>query len=163
MSKMSPAKVTEAFLTPWKLKWYFLQKLPTAFWWGLRVRYLSEDRCEVQIPFNWRTQNPFNSIYFAALAGAGELSTGAMALVATLAYGNISMLVVEQKAEFYKKANSEVRFVCEQGQEVRHVIQQAIDKSEAQQLTMHSNGYNSVDEMVCKVSITWSFRVRSQN
>ncbi|MGB3545398.1 MAG: hypothetical protein WBA17_00375, partial [Saprospiraceae bacterium] len=57
--------------TPWKMRLaFFLRKLPTLFWWGVRVKSATEDRAEVTIPYTWRTQNPFKSVYFAAQAGA---------------------------------------------------------------------------------------------
>ncbi|RMF25391.1 MAG: DUF4442 domain-containing protein, partial [Bacteroidetes bacterium] len=80
-ASLSPAQraYQRDLLSPWKLNLYFLKNLPSALWWGLRVRAISAEQAEVTIPFNWRTQNPFRSIYFAALAGAGELATGVLA------------------------------------------------------------------------------------
>lgn len=164
MSRLSHIKqetLVANFLTPWKLKWYFLTEFPSAFWWGLRVRELTTKRCIVSIPYNWRTQNPFRSIYFAALAGAGELSTGALSLAALAGQGSISMLVVNQKAEFYKKASSQIVFICEQGNEVQETIRQVVKSGQAQTITMTSNGYDPNQEVVCQVSITWSFKPRS--
>lgn len=144
----------------WRLSAYFLKKLPTALWWGLRVVEVSPAKCTVSIPFNWRTQNPFHSIYFAALVGAGELATGTLANFARLGKGDISMLVVSQSAEFVKKADCKVMFVCEQGLEVQKVVEDAISCGEGKTITMTAIGTSQKGEMVCKVHITWSFKLR---
>lgn len=146
----------------WKISLYFLKNLPTAFWWGLRVIDVTLEHCKVTIPFNWRTQNPFNSIYFAALCGAGELATGTLANMARLGKGSIAMLVVGQASEFHKKANGKVTFICNQGQEVQRVVDEAIATNTPKTITMTASGQNELGELVCKIHITWSFKLRME-
>ncbi len=146
----------------WKLSLYFLKYLPTAFWWGLKVVEATPEYCKVSIPFNRRTQNPFKSIYFAALAGAGELATGVLANMARLGRGSISMLVVGQKAEFVKKAGGKVIFACDQGLEVQQVVEEAIATGEGKTITMTATGTNLNGETVCRIHITWSFKARTK-
>lgn len=162
--KLTPAakKYLSDIRSNWKISLYFLKNLPTAFWWGLRVVDASPEFCKVSIPFNWRTQNPFRSIYFAALAGAGELATGTLANMARLGKGNISMLVVGQQAEFVKKAGGKVIFTCDQGLEVQRVVDEAIATGEGKTITMTATGTNASGETVCKIHITWSFKERTK-
>lgn len=143
---------------PWLARLYFLRQLPTAWWWGLRVRTLEEDRAEVTIPYNWRTKNPFRSIYFAALAGAGELSTGLLALKVLESMPPTSMLVIEQQAEFLKKANTLTTFQCTQGAEVAEAVRRAVETGEPQTVRMTATGRNAAGEIVARVHITWSFK-----
>jgi len=160
---MSPQakKYLQDLQVSWKLKLYFLKNLPSAWWWGFRVKSASAERTEVTIPFNWRTQNPFKSIYFAALAGAGELSTGVMANLARMSGGNVSMLVLEQRAEFLKKANATITFTCEDGAKVFETVSLAAATQQPQTLTMLGTGRNPQGEVVAKVYITWTFKLRS--
>lgn len=138
--------------------WFaMLMKLPSAIFWKLRIRTLTAERCEVSIPFTWRTQNPFRSIYFAALAGAAELSTGALGQLALAGRGAFSMLVVDFRAEYSKKANSRIIFSCEQGAELFDLID-SLKTGEAGLLTMISTGKNPAGEVVAKFHITWSFK-----
>ncbi len=143
---------------PWLARLYFLRQLPTAWWWGLRVRTLEEDQAEVTIPYNWRTKNPFRSIYFAALAGAGELSTGLLALKVLESMPPTSMLVVEQQAEFLKKATTLTTFKCTQGAEVAEAVRRAVETGEPQTVRMTATGRNATGEIVARVHITWSFK-----
>jgi hypothetical protein len=95
--------------------WAMLFKLPSAVFWRLKITQLTPEKCAVSIPYFWRSQNPFKSIYFAAMAGAAELSTGALCQVAMAGKGNYSMLVVGFKAEYYKKANQKITFSVRSG------------------------------------------------
>lgn len=143
---------------PWLASLYFLRHLPSAWWWGLRVRTIEEDHAEVTIPYNWRTKNPFRSIYFAALAGAGELATGLLALKVLESLPPTSMLVIEQQAEFVKKANTLTTFRCDQGAEVATAVQRAVETGEPQTVRMTATGRNAAGEVVARIHITWSFK-----
>jgi hypothetical protein len=141
--------------------WFaMLLKLPSAVFWRLKIKTLTTEMCEVTIPFFWRSQNPFNSIYFAALAGAAELSTGALCQFALSGKGQFSMLVVDFRAEYSKKANSKITFSCNQGSELFELID-SMQIGESAQLTMISTGTNSTDETVAKFFVTWSFKRKS--
>ncbi|MFC5190669.1 DUF4442 domain-containing protein [Algoriphagus aquatilis] len=137
-----------------------LVKLPSAIFWRLRVRTLEMESCEVTIPYFWRSQNPFKSIYFAALAGAAELSTGALCQLALAGKGSFSMLVVDFRAEYFKKANTKITFTCDQGTALFELIE-SMEPGATDQLTMVSTGKNSSGETVAKFYITWSFKRKS--
>ncbi len=146
--------------TNWKMRLYFLKNLPSAFWWGIKVKSCSPYRTEVELPYNWRTQNPFNSIYFAAQAGAAELSTGLMATTALKGRGKISMLVTNIEVEFLKKASSTITFTCEEGIKIIEAVQQAIDTKEGVKVTINSTGTLANGDIASKIKITWSFKVK---
>jgi hypothetical protein len=138
--------------------WFaMLVKLPSAVFWRLKIKTLSKEKCEVTIPYFWRSQNPFKSIYFAALAGAAELSTGALCQLALAGKGQFSMLVVDFRAEYSKKANTKITFSCNQGLELFQLIE-SMQIGETAQLTMISEGKNTAGETVARFYVTWSFK-----
>jgi hypothetical protein len=146
-------KMTHPIVFPlamWKM-------LPSAAFWRLRVKSLNRELCEVTIPFSWRSQNPFKSIYFAAMAGAAELSTGALCQLSMAGKGKFSMLVVDFRAEYYKKANQKITFKCEQGVELFKLID-GLPVGDSDKLTMISSGTNSRGEEVARFFVTWSFK-----
>jgi acyl-coenzyme A thioesterase PaaI-like protein len=141
--------------------WFgMLVKLPSAVFWKFRIRDLNAEKCVVTIPYIWRTQNPFNSIYFAALAGAAELSTGALCQLAISGLGKYSMLVVDFRAEYFKKANQKITFTCEQGKELFSLVE-SLQPNDSGKLTMISSGKNPQDEEVARFYVTWSFKRKS--
>lgn len=147
--------------TKWKCNLFLLKKLPAAYFSGVRVKNLSSDKCVVTVPYKWFSTNPFRSTYFACLAMAAEMSTGVLAL------GNIwkkqpaiSMLVVDIKGNFFKKATDITTFTCNDGQQVEEVIALTTTTKTAQTITMKSSGYNKANELVASFEITWSFKVK---
>jgi len=134
-----------------------LVKLPSAVFWRFRIKELNAGKCEVSLPYSWRTQNPFNSIYFAALAGAAELSTGALCQLAMSGKGKFSMLVVAFRAEYFKKADQKITFTCSQGLELIRLLD-SLEVNETAQLQMISSGKNTQNEEVAKFYVTWSFK-----
>ncbi len=144
----------------WKMQLYFFKNLPSIFWWGAKVKSASPYRTEVELPYSWRTQNPFKSIYFAAQMGAAELSTGLMAIIALKGRGRISMLVTNVETEFFKKASNTITFTCEEGIKIIEAVQKAIDTGEGVKVTIGSIGTLPSGEIASKVKITWSFKVK---
>ncbi|RAI93993.1 DUF4442 domain-containing protein [Algoriphagus yeomjeoni] len=141
--------------------WFgMLIKLPSAVFWKFRIKELDAEKCVVTIPYTWRTQNPFNSIYFAAMAGAAELSTGALCQLAISGLGKYAMLVVDFRAEYYKKANQKIKFTCEQGLELFALLA-SLEPNDTGKLTMISTGKNPQQEEVARFYVTWSFKRKS--
>ncbi|MBK9254497.1 MAG: DUF4442 domain-containing protein [Saprospiraceae bacterium] len=150
-------KMTNPFL----FRFGMLVRLPSVVFWGVSIKSLTNEFCEVTIPYAWRSQNPFKSIYFAALAGAAELSTGALCQVALAGRGSISMLVIDFRAEYFKKASERITFRCDQGKEVEQLIENlSIQEDKTGTLQMISTGQNQKGETVAKFYITWSFKIK---
>ena len=156
---LSPAAISyrKKMCNPLIFWFAMLFKLPTAVFWRLKMVHLDHQKSLVSIPYFWRSQNPFKSIYFAALAGAAELSTGALCQLALAGKGAFSMLVVDFRAEYSKKANTKILFTCEQGEELFTLIE-GLKPGETSQLTMRSVGKNKSGEEVARFFITWSFK-----
>ena len=71
--------------------------------------------------------------------------------------GAFSMLVVDFKAQYIKKANTKITFTCDQGEELFKLIN-SLQPGEANQLTMISIGRNTSGEEVARFFVTWSFK-----
>ncbi|WP_194777782.1 DUF4442 domain-containing protein [Pararhodonellum marinum] len=159
---MNPAqeKFKNQIRNPFYFWWGMLFKLPTVLFWRIRITHLDESNCQVTLPYFWRSQNPFKSIYFAAMSGAAELSTGVLCQYALAGKGKFSMLVVGLKAEFFKKANQKITFTCQDGLAVRDLLGR-LEPGESETLTMVAFGTNPEKETVAKFYITWSFKRKS--
>ncbi|MEQ8705820.1 MAG: DUF4442 domain-containing protein [Phaeodactylibacter sp.] len=151
-------KLIRDFTAPWKMRLFFLKRLPSCLFWGVRVESCDTDTCVVSIPYRWTTQNPFRSAYFAALSGAAELSTGTLALLALAGKGKVSMLITGFEARFIKKADTRTYFTCSAGAEIRAAVDTAIATGAGQEVTVRTTGRNTRREAVCEVQLTWSFK-----
>lgn len=158
---MNKARFFRLANSNWRMKFFLLWKLPAAWFMGIGVKYCDEDRTVVRLPYGWRSQNPFHSIYFAAQCAAGELSTGLLALASLQEQAPVSMLVTDIRAEFYKKASETVYFECIQGKEVQALIEKALISGESQTLVMTSFGRLSNGVEVSKIQISWSFKKKN--
>ena len=147
--------------TPWRMRLFFWKHVPSLIFWGVKVKKADIRRCEVTLPYGWRTKNPFRSIYFGAQCGAAELSTGLLATLAIRGRGPISMLITGVEAEFVKKADSLTTFVCDEGEKLIDAVQRAIDTGEGQQVSVTSVGTQQTGEVVSRIKFRWSFKVKS--
>lgn len=143
---------------------YFLAKLPTMVWWGGSVKSVTPKACSVVIPYTWRGTNPFKSTYFAALSGAAELSTGALATIVLAGFKErISMYVVDFHATFSKTATGKITFTCVDGEQVAKAVENAVATGEGEKIQMVSIGTNEDGLEMARVEITWSFKVKAKS
>lgn len=140
---------------------YFLLHLPGAFFFGLKVKTIDPERSVVEVPFRWTTKNPFQSIYFAALTAAAELSTGILALAATEGK-SMSMLVTRVEGEFLKKAKGRTWFECLEVAALMNAVRTAETNEAGSAVTLKSIGKNEQGEVVAQFKFEWSFRKKSQ-
>jgi hypothetical protein len=144
-----------------KLKLFLLKKLPLALIAGVNLESANPLEAIASIRLKWINQNPSRSIYFAALSMAAELSTGVLAMMHL--YGKnlaISMLVVANTAEFYKKATGKITFICKEGKELKETIENSLKTLEPQSITVSSIGIDEKGNAVAKFTFTWSFKVK---
>ena len=144
---------------PVKFRLFLLQKLPAAYFSGVRVKEVNREKAVVTSPFKWFTQNPFRSTYFACLSMAAEMSTGILAMAHVYKRKpRVSMLVISVEGKFYKKATSLTSFICDEGMLISQVIEDAVSTGEPQSIRALSSGYNKKNELVAEFWITWSFK-----
>lgn len=149
-------KMTNPFLQ----RIFLLAKLPSALFMGLKIQHIDLDKAQVSVPYGWRSQNPFKSIYFAAQAAAAEMSTGVLCLMALQGRGNVSVLVADIKGDFIKKATSKTVFTCTEAEKVFETVRKAIETGEAQTVTLHTEGVQKTGEVVSRFEFTWTFKAR---
>ncbi len=138
-----------------------LLKLPAAYFSGVRVAELNEDRAVVTVPYKWFSQNPFRSTYFACLAMAAEMSTGLLALMQLFQRKPaVSMLVVKLEAGYFRKATGITRFTCEAGKDLERIVDECIRNGEPRTYVATATGRNKDGELVAEFFITWSFKVK---
>lgn len=96
--------IQKNFTNSFKFKWIMFRKVPMAFWSGMKITELTEERCSVTVPCKGLNKNPFQSTYWAVLGMAAEMSSGA--LITMYSYKqkpSMTTLIVSCKGEFEKK------------------------------------------------------------
>ncbi len=151
-------RVTHPFL----FRFWLLLKLPSALFAGVSLKQIGTNGCDTTVPFGWRSQNPFQSTYFATQAMAAELSTGALVLLATTDAGvPFSTLIVEMRATFGKKATATTTFSCVSGADIFAAVAQARSSGEARVIVVETVGRLPDGAEVSRFWFTWSVKTRS--
>lgn len=149
--------------SPVKFRLFLLAKLPMAYLAGLRVASLTTERATVTIPYQYINKNPFNSIYFACLSMAAELSTGALCMMHVYkSKPAISMLVVNMEANFTKKAVGKISFTCQDGQQIQQAVEQTKATGEGVTVVATSIGVDEAGDQVAAFRFTWSLKARQK-
>jgi hypothetical protein len=149
-------------LNPWLMRFYFLAKLPLALMAGVRLRELDAEHAVATVPYGWRSTNPFRSTYFAALAMAAELSTGALAMLAVDATPKpVTMLIVNMTAGFEKKATALAVFTCADGAKLAAAVARAVETGEPATAEAETVGRMKDGTVVARFTFTWSFKART--
>ena len=147
--------------TPSKLNTFLFFKLPSAYFSGVRVKSISENKCEVTVTHRWINQNPFKSMYFAVQAMAAEFTTGALVMYQIKKSGKkVSMLVLSNRSSFTKKATGKITFSCDEGHKIEETIKRAFERGEGQTCRMRSLGMNQKGEQVSEFEFEWTIKVK---
>jgi len=160
---MNPAfnKFSRLMTSPLLFRFFLFQKLPAAFFAGLRIHYYDDQKCVVRIRYSWFSQNPFKSIYFAVEAMAAEMTCGMLAFAQVYQrVPKISMLVVGTQANFLKKATGTILFSCEDGLAIQAAINESIATGEGKTVICKTVGTNEKGEVVAEFNFTWSFKAK---
>lgn len=152
--------VMQNFAKNLKFRVFTFIKLPSLWFWNVRVLECDEALCNTAIRYSWFTKNPFNSIYFSTLFGAAELSTGLLVQRKANEKKNISMLVIRSEAEFTNKASGRIIFTCTEGNLVGEVFERLIHSGDQATLVLRSEGKNESGQVIGQFSFTWSLKKR---
>lgn len=103
-----------------RLRLWALTKIPLLFFLRPSVVEASALRTVIRIPLSRRSRNHLGSMYFGALCAGADLAGALTAMRRIDASGRrISLIFKDVKAQFFKRAEGDVFFTCEDGQDKR--------------------------------------------
>ncbi len=145
---------------------YGLLKIPLLAFVRPKCTELSPTRSVIKIKLGRRTQNHLKVMYFGALGIGAELSIAITAVAAIYESGQkIDFIFKDFKANFSKRCDGDVLFICEEADKVRALIEQA--KVSPDRLEGTFKAYSTVPsksktEKVATYELTLSVRNRSK-
>ena len=158
----SQTKLIGRMLNPLLFRLYTLFNVPAGFIAGMRLRELTPEHATSTVPFKWLNKNPFKSTYFAVQSMAAELSTAALAMLATEGIKpSIALIIVGNEAEYHKKATGKVTFRCVDGALFFDAIEKCIGSNEPAVVRAKTEGRMADGTLVSTFYFTWSFKQRS--
>jgi acyl-coenzyme A thioesterase PaaI-like protein len=145
------------------LRWFGLTKIPVLFYFGVSVTEISKERMVVRIPLRRRTKNHLGSMYFGALCAGADCAAGAFAMhLIKQQPKHISLVFKDFSAEFLKRAEGDVDFCCDQGNEIAELVAQAAasDERVERRLNVIATVPLLSDEPVARFKLTLSLKRR---
>ena len=117
--------VSKEFKTTLFLKFFGFLKVPMIFYCNPRVLKISEESVEIKISLKRKTKNHVGSMYFGALSVGADVTGGAIALgLIKKSKYKINLLFKDFKADFLKRAEGDVHFVCNDGLLISDMIKE---------------------------------------
>ena len=137
-----------------------LTRIPLIFFCRPKVVSISDTRLEVKIKFNRRTKNHLNSMYFGVLSVGADVTGGFLAMkLIRNNQSRISLIFKDFHADFLKRAEGDVHFICEDGLAIKDLVEVAEQTGERQNLPLHitatvpSISNESVAEFILTLSL----------
>ncbi len=124
--------------TSWELLKQTLQ-VRALGWWKIpliaavrpRVVEMSDARCVILIPLRRRTRNHLGSMYFGALSIGADVAGGLLAVrLIRERKARVSLAFKSFRADFLKRPESDVYFVCEEGARIRALVEKTLSSDE---------------------------------
>ena len=144
-------------LTPFGINLYTFFNLPSAWWCGVRVKKITRKCCSTKVNLNWINKNPFKSMFWAIQGMAAELSTGVLIMQASKSFKcDISMLVINNKATFTKKAKGQIVFSCNNGEAVEKTFTKLFKTNKSQTLWLQAIGVDEEGDIVSTFDFEWT-------
>ena len=140
---------------------FTLLKLPSVWLCGIRVTSLEQSFCEAKVKHRWINQNPFNSMFWAVQGMAAELTTG-MLLIQEIQISKrkVSMLVLNNKANFSKKAQGRITFSCNSADLITNAIKKLLETDKPQTLWLTSIGMDENNDLVSTFEFEWTLLIK---
>ena len=146
--------------TPNSINRFLLYKLPAAWLTGVRVSVINDLKCEVKVRFRWINQNPFRSMYWAVQGMAAELTTGMLVMKNIKeSNSNISMLLVGNKSNYFKKATGKIKFVCDESENAKELIN-LTKLNKTHKAWLKAKGVDESGDIVSEFYFEWACKSR---
>ncbi len=147
------------------LSLYAWTKIPLIGFCSPKVIEASDTRTVLKVKLGFRTKNHLGAMYFGALAIGSELCIAMLAVKKIKESGErIDFLFKDYKADFLKRAEGDVHFICDEAQVVVDQINEAKNSSERINRTMTAYAIVpsvSVTEKVATFALTLSVKRRT--
>ena len=148
-------------LTPKGINIFTFFNLPSAWWSGVRVEKITPVTCDVKVHLLWINKNPFNSMFWAVQGMAAELSTGVLIMQEAKDLDiKISMLVINNKANFTKKAKGKLVFSCWPNDSIKNTFQNLLETKNPQTLWLQSRGTDEKGDTVSTFDFEWTLLLK---
>ena len=146
------------------IKYFGFFKVPLIFYCRPKVIEISEESVTLKIPLLRRNKNHVGSMYIGALSVGADLTSAILALnLVNKSKVKIIPIFKDLHADFLKRAEGDVHFVCNEGKIIQTMINDVIEKKIRVNQSINVIAYvpdKLGDEPVAKFSLTLSIKAK---
>ncbi len=125
--------MTTAMMRLWSLQNVFFLWLASP-----KIVELTDDRCVIRIPLNWRTRRrDIKAMYLGTLCMGADVAAGLIAFkLVRDRRARVSFIFKDIKGEFLKRAEGDVFFTNDDGRVVQELMARTLETGERQEATV---------------------------
>lgn len=140
-------------------------KIPLLAFCTPNIKEITDTRTAVKVRLDWRTGNHLGVMYFGALAMGAELSIALKAIQKIEeSKKRIDFIFKDFNAQFKKRADGHVLFICDEADKVADLIARAVLTEDRLEGTYHGRAVleEKPEEVVMEYTLTLSVKNRSK-
>ena len=153
--------MTTAMVRLWALQNVFFLWLASP-----KIVELTDERCVVRVPLNWRTRRrDIHAMYLGTLCMGADVAAGLIAFkLVNERKLRVNFLFKDMNAQFLKRAEGDVLFTNSEGRMIQDLLQRALETGERQEATVPviaTVPSKFGDEPVARFTLTLSLKKKS--
>jgi len=138
-----------------------ITKVPMIWYCRPKVIVHTDEKIEIKIPLKRKTKNHLGSMYFGVLAVGADITGGFLAMNPIQESGRkIDLIFKDFKADFLKRPEGDVHFICNDGLAVRDLVEKVANSSERHNFKLNIEAIvpSISSEIVAKFELTLSLK-----
>tara|TARA_Y100001934_G_C12049477_1_gene630069 strand:- start:105 stop:581 length:477 start_codon:yes stop_codon:yes gene_type:complete len=154
-------KLSKIIKANFYLKYFSLTKIPLIWFCRPKIINISSESIEIKIGLNRRTKNHLNSMYFGTLSIGADITGGFLAMLCIQeSKKKVALIFKDFNAEFLKRAEGDVHFICKQGDSISNLVSKAIQTGNRENMLLEISAFvpSISAEIVAKFQLTLSLK-----
>lgn len=147
-----------------ELFWFGLLKIPMIGFARPRIVELSDERIVIKIKLKRKTRNHVKSLYIAGFTIGADLATGFLAFyIARKLQLKVTPIFKSFQAQYLKRAENDVYFVCEAGRSISSMIKASQASGERENMLVNVDAFTDYlknPDKVADLGIELSVKVK---
>ena len=138
-----------------------ITKVPMIWYCRPKVIEHTDEKIEIKIPLKRKTKNHLGSMYFGALAVGADITGGFLAMNPIQESGRkINLIFKDFKADFLKRPEGDVHFICNDGLAVRELVEKVAKSSDRHNFKLNIDAIvpSISSEIIAKFELTLSLK-----
>ena len=155
---MKISKITKA---NFYLKYFIFIKIPLIWLCKPKIINLNSEYIEIKINLNRKTKNHLNTMYFGVLSVGADITGGFLAMLCIKeSKKKVSLIFKDYKANFLRRAEGDVHFICKQGKEISELVNKTIQSDNRENMLLYIEAFvpSISNDIIAKFELTLSLR-----